>query len=218
MKNNKIYFFFLLSLFLISCNGNDPQDDDSDLKKELQSDTINEEKKKPFEILFEETAFKDEYSLSLLRELGEGVCDPSQKDLENYIKPACNPKFFKLMPFKEETPMKDAFILAIKSRVHGFPIRRAFIYQRENGQLIKVNGFAANLIDIRKSDNNYKNLVLRFADEFQNHFNCLYTWRNNHYEFEKVEEINDSPIKKQFQDSMNIEIQKLIELNGMQRL
>lgn len=215
---NYTYFFFALSILISSCKGDDPSRDISDSEKNTLPSKTTEQKNKPFEILFEESSFQDEYSLSLLRELGEGICSPTQKDLENYIKPACNPKFFKLIPFKEETPMKDAFILVIKSRVHGFPIRRVFIYQRENGQLIKVNGFASNLIDIRKSDTKHKNLVLRFSDEYQNHFNCLYVWRNNHYEYERVEEINDSPVKKQFQDSMNMEIHKLIEVNGMQRL
>lgn len=210
-----LVFSLILSTIFISCKGNESETPEikEDEKLEVKNETT-----KPVEVLFNEVAFTEDQSLPLLRELGESICNPAEKDLENYIRPACNPKFFKFFPFIEGTQMKDAFILLIKSKVHAFPIRRMFIYQREKGKLVKINGFAANLIEMRKSATKHDDLVLRFNDKDQNHFNCLYVWRSNHYEFEKVEQINDSNVKKEFQDSMNIEIQKEIELNGMQKL
>lgn len=208
--------FFCLSLLILVASCGDTEEPAERKPKEKKNEIVEAEKE--LEVLFDETVFRDDQSLPLLRELGESICNPAEKDLENYIRPACNPKFFKFFPFRDKVPMKDAFVLLIKARVHGFPIRRTFVYQREKGKLVKVNGFAANLIGLRRSDSGYKDLVLRFSDEYQNHFNCLYVWRSNHYEFEKVEEINDASIKKEFQDSMNTEIHKVIELNGMQKL
>lgn len=213
MKQLTLTVFFLGILF-ISCKGNETETDQPE--KETPEEAKAPEKE--LEVLFDQTTFQDDQSLPLLRELGEGVCNPSEKDLENYVRPACNAKFFKLFPFRENTPMRDAFVMLVKARVHNFPIRRTFVYQREKGKLVKVNGFAANLIGMRKSASGYKDLVLRFNDEDQNHFNCLYVWRSMHYEFEKVEQINDADVKKEFQDSMNIEIHKVIETNGMQNL
>ncbi|MCE3295740.1 MAG: hypothetical protein K0R65_1454 [Crocinitomicaceae bacterium] len=206
---------FCFSLLLFSCSGNDPETDEPATKEPAEAE---KEPEKELEILFDQTTFTDDQSLPLLRELGEGVCNPAEKDLENYFRPACNAKFFKLFAFRENTPMKDAFVLLVKARVHNFPIRRTFIYQREKGKLVKVNGFAANLIGMRKTASDYKDLVLRFNDEDQNHFNCVYTWRSMHYEFDRVEQINDANIKKEFQDSMNVEIHKLIETKGLQNL
>lgn len=211
-----LFFLPLISIFfLISCNGNEKDPTVKPIKKET---VVTNPDQKKIEVLFEEATFQDKQSLPLLRELGEGICNPVEKDLENYIRPACDPKFFKFFPFKEQTEMKDAFVLLIKAKVHGFPIRRTFVYQREAGKLIKVNGFAANLIEMRKSKSKHDDLVLRFNDKYQNHFNCLFVWRNNHYEYEKVEQINDSDIKKELQDSMNIEIFKEIELEKMLQL
>ena len=206
---------FCFTFLLVSCNGNETVPEDP--KGKEKEETVKEPEKE-LEVLFQETTFTDDQSLLLLRELGEGVCNPAEKDLENYIRPACNPKFFKLFAFRENVPMKDAFVMLVKARVHNFPIRRTFIYQREKGKLIKVNGFAANLIGLRKAASGYKDLVLRFNDEDQNHFNCVYTWRSMHYEFDRVEQINDADVKKEFQDSMNVEIHTLIESKGLQNL
>lgn len=205
----------MLLILFFSCQG---EEEIQDKPKQDEPKIEQSDIEKPVEVLFDATTFSDDQSLQLLRELGEGICNPAEKDLENYIRPACNAKFFKFFPFKENTPMKDAFILLIKARVHGFPIRRTFIYQRENGKLVKVNGFAANLIGMQKSKNGHDDLFLRFADKDQNHFNCLFVWRSNHYEFEKVNEINDSKVKAEFQDSMNLEINKELELNGLQKI
>ncbi len=210
----KIAFLFFAIIVFNSCK-NDLDDVEDPIKVEDKTEKKGEEN---IEVLFNETVFSDDLSLKLLKELGHGICNPSEKDPENYINPPCSSKFFKLFDFKEKTSMSDAFILLIKSNVHDFPLRRIYIYQREKGKLIKVNSFVANLIGKRKSKTEYQDLVLRFADKDQNHFNCIYVWRNNHYEYDRVEQINDSDVKVEFRDSMNLEILKVIEDNGMQNI
>lgn len=211
---NKIYFVGALLVFglLSACKTDLPNTDKDPVKIEekVKKDSSN------IEVLFDETKFSSKIELDLLKELGLGMCNPNEKDLKNYKNPACDPKFFKFFTFKKDTPIKNGFLLLVKSMVHEFPLRRLFVFQRIDNKLVKVNGFIANLIAKRPSSTIYDDLVLRFRDEEQNFFNCVYSWRNNHYEFDRVEQINDANIKPVFQDSMNLEIEKMIELNRMQ--
>lgn len=205
-----IAFSFIISL-IGSCK-NEPE-----IKNDEQKNTPVEQKDPAnIEILFDDTKFSSNTELSLLKELGLGMCDPNQKDLSNYKVPACDPKFFKFLPFNKSIPLKNGFLLLVKSMVHDFPLRRLFVFQRVEGKLVKVNGFIANLIGKRPNSSGNDDLVLRFRDEEQNFFNCVYVWKNNHYEYNRVEQINDANIKPMFQDSMNVDIQKMIELKRLQ--
>lgn len=170
------------------------------------------------ECLFDETTFASQDEYPLLKELK--ICDETQKDLNNHDVPACNPKFFKFYPFIENKKLKDAFVLLIKSRVQGFPLRRVLVFEREGKELVKVNGFVANLIGKRKSVSKHDDLILRFNDKVGMgevvFYNCLYVWKDKHYVFKQVEQINDASIKPQYQDSMNVEIETVISKNRME--
>lgn len=170
------------------------------------------------ETLFDQTTFPSDVEPLLLKELE--ICNINQRDLQNHFDPACNPKFFRFFQYIENKSLKDAFILQIKARVNDFPLRRLLIFEREKGILVKVNGFVANLIGTRKSKSKHDDLILRFNDDLGQgdivFYNCLYQWENNHYVFKKVEQINDSNIKTEFQDSMNNEISSIIKENRME--
>lgn len=168
---------------------------------------------KNIEILFNEVKFSDPKMLDLLYELK--ICDPNQKDLNNAIQPACNPKFFHVLPFIENEKIENAFILVIRSGVHDWPLRRALVYQREQGKLVLVNTFVAHLIGMRKSASRHDDLVLQFFDEYENRLQCLYKWKENRYQYVRIEKIEGSNIKKELQDSMNVEIAKVIRDNKM---
>lgn len=168
---------------------------------------------KNIEILFNEVKFSDPKMLDLLYELK--ICDPNQNDLNNAVQPACNPKFFHVLPFIENQKIENAFILVIRSGVHDWPLRRALVYQREQGKLVLVNTFVAHLIGMRKSVSQHDDLVLQFFDEYENRLQCLYKWKENRYQFVRVEKIEGNNIKKEMQDSMNVEIAKVIRDNKM---
>ncbi|TNE52757.1 MAG: hypothetical protein EP338_14050 [Bacteroidetes bacterium] len=223
--NKTTFFVLLLGAFsLVACKSDPDPDFDHTTdhgnsgahgtkhgelgKKDQDSSSI--------EVLFTDQEFKHKTERQLLIELGMGMCNPNETDEENYKLPPCSPKFFKLFPYQQNKELEDAFVLLVKSRVHDFPLRRVFVFQRVDGKLVKVNGFVANLIGNRKAKGNHNDLVLRFSDEDQNHFNCRYSWRNEHYEFAEVEQINDANIKAVYQDSMNLEIEELILRNRMQ--
>lgn len=206
MKN---WLFFVIGLVLISCQEEVPK---TKVKPKLKVGTQTN-----IECLFDETTFPSNHEFELLKELK--ICDVAQRDLNNYLVPACNPKFFKFFTFAENKKLKDAFLLLIKSKVQGFPLRRVLVFEREGKELVKVNGFVANLIGKRKSASRYDDLILRFNDKVGGEevvfYNCLYVWKDKHYVFKQVEQINDAIIKPEFQDSMNFEIETVISKNRM---
>ena len=205
----KGWIYFVLVVFFVSCNEEPKKQQAKPLTKVGTQTNI--------ECLFDETTFPSNDEFELLKELK--ICDVAQRDLNNYLVPACNPKFFKFFTFAEHKKLKDAFLLLIKSKVQGFPLRRVLIFEREGKELVKVNGFVANLIGKRKSASKYDDLILRFNDKVGGEevvfYNCLYVWKDKRYVFKQVEQINDANIKSQFQDSMNVEIEAVITKNRM---
>ncbi|MBI2257728.1 MAG: hypothetical protein HYU67_02390 [Flavobacteriia bacterium] len=217
-KNLNYKFILIIVLFVSFSCKNEIQEKkkNEDKKSNISLKNQVEEDNKNIEVLFDKKTFDESSDKELLKELGIEMCNPNEKDLSNFKLPACDPKFFKLFPLKYQFPKKNGFILLVKSLVHDFPLRRVFIFQREKNKLVKVNGFIGNLIGKRPKSALFDDIIIRFSDTDQNHFNCLYEWRNRRYEYVKVEQINDANIKKEFQDSMNVEILKWIELNRMQ--
>ena len=205
----KKWCYFVVGLLVVAC-----QEEVSKVKVKPEVKTGNQTN---IECLCDETTFATPDEYPLLKELK--ICDQTQKDLNNYDVPACNPKFFKFYPFIEHKELRDAFVLLIKSRVQGFPLRRVLVFEREGKELVKVNGFVANLIGKRKSASKHDDLILRFNDQVGQgevvFYNCLYVWKDKRYVFKQVEQINDANIKSQFQDSMNVEIETVITKNRM---
>lgn len=165
------------------------------------------------EILFDQEKFTDAKIPELLKELK--ICSSTQTNLNNASDPACDPKFFHARPFIENEPVENAFLLVIRAGVHDWPLRRLLVYQREQGKLVLVNTFVANLIGVRKSPSKHDDLVLQFFDEYENRLQCLYKWKENRYQYVAVEKIEGRKIKKELQDSMNVEIAKVIAQNKM---
>ena len=130
------------------------------------------------------------------------------------FRPACSPRFFKFFPLDNGATLKNGFILLVKATVRGSETRKTKIFQREKGTLVLVNGFNGTIIERRKSATKYDDLVIRFGnriDKTLHHFNCLFKWNGGKYLFEACEEINDNRVKKEFKDSMNLEIKTMLE-------
>jgi hypothetical protein len=199
---------FLLIFIVFSACKDEPKDLPMNI---IDNQEVKNEKN--IEILFDEVKFSNPKMLDLLYELK--ICDANQKDLNNAIQPACNPKFFHVLPYIENEKIENAFILVIRSGVHDWPLRRALVYQREQGKLVLVNTFIAHLIGMRKSTSGHDDLVLQFFDEYENRLQCLFKWKENRYQYVRVEKIEGSNIKKELQDSMNMEIAKVIRDNKM---
>ena len=208
----KYTFLILLSLSLFSCktDAKKTEDDSSDLNSE-STPTVNLDKN--LEILFDESEFPNDKIPALLKELN--ICKTEQTNLNNASDPACDPKFFHFESYAEGVPLENAFIVVLRAGVHDWPVRRTMVYTRENGKLILVNTFVGNLVGKKQSPSGKNDLVIQFFDEYENRLECNYKWKDDRYQYASVSRIEGSKIKKQLQDSMNVEIFKVLKKNKL---
>ena len=220
MKILKTQYLLFLGLIiacfgcLMSCSGETEENHET---KGLQLETGNVT---AVETLFDKDEFEDPKMAELLKELN--LCKDVEFDSLDYMNPACSPRFYRFFKLTDKTPLENGFMLQIKSKVSGFPLRRLLIFVREGGQLVKANGFVANLIGRRKTNTGYDDLLLRFNDNVDGEitfYNCYYSWNGGRYEFKSVEVIEGAswggPVKAEFKDSMSAEIKKVITDKGM---
>jgi len=140
----------------------------------------------------------------LLHEIG--ICDTLTLKDNNLDEPACSPRFFRFFPLKNNTDFQNGFMLLVRSGVHAFPTRRLLIFQRESNQLVQVNGFNGYLIERRKSNTEYDDIVIRFFERFDKQkyfYHCLFSWDQGKYNYVKCEEINDQKVKIEKVDSVS---------------
>lgn len=199
--------------FLMGCDDSD--DDNLEIKPKnapVVDNTISTD--------FTTNTFSSKVEEDLLREIH--ICDPNVKSEDSLLRPACSPKLFRFFKLNKSIPLKNGFILLAKAGVGGIPLRRVLIFQREQGVLVKVNGFVGNIIEKRNSKSGFDDIVIRFADNIENdhlaYYNCLFTWKNGKYEYVNCEVIDEGEphrIKAEFMDSMAVEIQKILIKNQM---
>ncbi len=200
----KTTLLLLFAFSVFSC-----QNKESD--KENQNKKIEVGKITHIETLFDETTFVDSLDYKLLSELQ--ICEIKKSDTS--ICAECSPKNFRILPFKNNTPKKDAFILQIKAltilkgQTVKLPVRHLILFERENGQLVKVNGFRGNLIATRESDSGAKDLIVRFYIPDEKAFlNCLFSWNGKKYRFISVEAIDGAGGHGAVKESVKEEVSK----------
>jgi len=208
----------ICALFLNSCSNEG--DEEGIVNQNLSTEDIDSSKIEEIETLFDKDIFDDPQKEMLLKELK--VCSEENKGSKDYMNPACSPRFFELFPVTTKTALNDAFILQMKAKTNGFPLRRLLVFIRDKGVLVKVNGFVANLIERRVTQSGYDDLVLRFnhiEQEQDVFFNCLFKWSGSSYEYHSVEVIEGvgwgGPVKKELRDSVSVEVKKDILKNKM---
>lgn len=174
------------------------------------------------ETLFDETAFEYPESVELLREIN--ICSDEQVDGEGNPVTPCSPELFKFFPLKEGTPLNDGFILLVKANTGGIALRRVLVFERENGALVKVNGFIGNLIGTKKKAGSNNDLLIRFIDKIEGSdvfYHCIFSWENGKYEFKTVEVIHEPAgdfygrVKESVKDSVSQDIFKILMDNKM---
>lgn len=211
----KYFLILVIGLSLFACS-EDPKSGDSTTKNNPTAPPVINN----IETLFDKDVFDDPKKEMLLKELK--ICSDKNKGPEDYMNPACSPRFFELIPFAENIPLENAFILQVKSKVNGFPLRRLLIFVRERDQLVKVNGFVGNLIGTKKSSSKYYDLILRFNDKDQGEdifYNCTFAWDGTTYKYKSVEQIYGpgfgGDVKAELKDSISKEVYKDIMDNKM---
>jgi len=161
--------------------------------------------------------FSGTTEIELLKELR--VCDSTAPNDKNLDRPSCSPRFFRFFSYKKNAELRNNFILLVRSGVNGFPARRLLIFARENGQLVKTNGFIGYIIEKRRIKNKlHDDIVIRFYEKYYDQkyfYNCLFSWKDQRYEFVKCEAIGappkgDEAIKPELIDSVSSEIYKIL--------
>ena len=213
---NLLYIFGLL-IVIFACKGEDSE-------KEGEHDSVDTEIGDivHVETLFDEKKFPDASHFELLKELD--ICDTLPANVVGCA--SCTPEFFKIHAFKETGDIKDAFMVQIKAltvlkgQSIPLPVRHLMVFERENGSLVKINGFRGNLIATRANDSGYKDLVIRFyIPEDDAFINCLFVWKDKKYSFKSAEAIEGGgghgAIKAEFKDSISGIVYQSLMSNGM---
>ncbi len=209
-KYSTIILVFSLLAFFSCKNDSDDLEDPTNSSNSTQSDSESKlEKPKEYEeeveVIFQENKENTSVENKLLQAVN--LCNPTQKDMKNYLSPACDSKFFKVLPLISAKTIEDNFLVVCRSGVQGFPLRRILIFTKENEQYTTTNTFMADLIGMETSKvSEYKDLILQFMDTDENRFECRYKWREGRYAYDKVIKINGNKIKPQYLDSMKVVI------------
>lgn len=194
--------FVFSSLLLFTGCKDDPKTD------ELKADEIVQE---DFE--FDEETFKDSLQLEILKELD--ICDLNFSDSSMYA--PCTPEYFQIIPFDPKRPMKDAFILYVKAAIplKGqpllLPVRHVIVFERENGSLVRANGFRGEMVEMRENGDAPKDLVVAlYLTGDETLFDCLFKYKEGKYSFESVEALDWGEglrnVKESLKDSVSKEV------------
>ena len=160
---------------------------------------------------FNTNSFSSKNEANLLKNLG--LCDSTINWSEDLDKPSCTPNFFRVFPLKKGLDIAQGCMVLMKAGVNHFPVRRFVIYEKEGAQMIQANGFIGYPIEFRPQDQNYDDVVIRFFERYEGQkyfYNCLFTWKQNRYQYVRCEQINDANIKPEKQEQVSAEILKIL--------
>ena len=165
---------------------------------------------------FNTNTFSSKQEAALLKNLQ--LCDSTIQWSEDENRPSCTPNFFRIFPLRKGLDINQGCMVLLKAGVNGFPVRRFVIYEKEGEQLIQANGFIGYPIEFRPKANSYDDVVIRFFERFEGEkyfYNCLFTWKQNRYQFVRCEQINDANIKPEKQADVSAEILQILNEKQM---
>jgi len=160
---------------------------------------------------FNTNTFSTKQEAALLKNLR--LCDSTIQWSEDENRPSCTPNFFRVFPLRKGLDINQGCMVLLKAGVNGFPVRRFVIYEKEGEQLIQANGFIGYPIEFRPKANSYDDVVIRFFERYEGEkyfYNCLFTWKQNRYQFVRCEQINDANIKPEKQADVSAEILQIL--------
>ena len=205
----QILFLFLTLIILTSCGAGEDEIKSDKSKEDSTSVAGFEDARADFS----EKYFADPKHLELIKELD--ICLMLDQDSTVYA--VCSPENFRIIPFKDGVDIKDAFILQMKAGIvlkgQKLPLkeRNIVVFEREAGELVKVNGYRGDMTAIRPGDNGAQDLVITFYSELdETFFDCIFKWNGKRYDFKFVEALNYGDgyraVKESMMDSLSKEI------------
>ncbi len=155
--------------------------------------------------------FSGDQEPQLLKNLG--LCDSTIELSDQLNRPSCTANFFRFFPLKKNLDLSEGCMILLKAGVNEFPARRFIVYEKEDQNLIQANGFVGYPIEFRPNKDKYDDVVIRFFERYQDEkyfYNCLFTWKQNRYQFVCCEQINDKNIKPEKQTEVSAEILQIL--------
>lgn len=199
---NKLFYTCALIFILASCGS-----DEEPVKKE--KDTT--EDVETFD--FSGKVFKDSIHLKLLKELD--ICELELADSSMYA--PCTPEYFQIYPFHKDRPVEDAFVLYVKAAIplkgqpFLLPVRHVIVFERENGKLVRTNGYRGELVGMSENKNGFKDLMIAlYLTGDETTFDCLFKYKDGQFSFHSVDALDwgegNRKIKEDLKDSLSKEV------------
>ncbi|MEY3967405.1 MAG: hypothetical protein RL137_305 [Bacteroidota bacterium] len=160
---------------------------------------------------FNTNTFSSKDEPKILKELK--LCDSSIQWSEDLNRPSCTPNYFRVFPLKKGLDISQGCMVLLKAGVNGFPVRRFVVYEKEGSQFVQANGFIGYPIEFRPQAKTYDDVVIRFFERYEEEkyfYNCLFTWKQNRYQFVRCEQINDANIKPEKQKEVSAQILQIL--------
>jgi hypothetical protein len=141
------------------------------------------------------------------------LCDSTIQWSEDLNRPSCTPNYFRVFPLKKGLDIAQGCMVLLKAGVNGFPVRRFVVYEKEGTEMVQANGFIGYPIEFRPQAKTYDDVVIRFFERYEGQkyfYNCLFTWKQNRYQYVRCEQINDADIKPEKQTQVSAEILQIL--------
>jgi hypothetical protein len=210
MRNKKLLWFIgvLMALLLVIYYFN------------VSRNTLDEDPKKPtiektegvqVSTDFNTNTFESKAEPKVLKDLN--LCDSTIQWSDDLLRPSCTPNYFRVFPLKKGLDVAQGCMVLLKAGVNGFPVRRFVVYEREGKEMVQANGFIGYPIEFRPQAQTYDDVVIRFFERFEGQkyfYNCLFTWKQNRYQYVRCEQINDANIKPEKQAQVSAEILQIL--------
>lgn len=160
---------------------------------------------------FNTNTFESKAEPKVLKALN--LCDSTIQWSDDLLRPSCTPNYFRVFPLKKGLDVAQGCMVLLKAGVNGFPVRRFVVYEREGKEMVQANGFIGYPIEFRPQAQTYDDVVIRFFERFEGQkyfYNCLFTWKQNRYQYVRCEQINDANIKPEKQAQVSAEILQIL--------
>ncbi|MFT5861104.1 MAG: hypothetical protein ACI865_003223 [Flavobacteriaceae bacterium] len=205
----QILFLFLTVILVSSCgSGGDEINSDKPIEDSTSVAGFHDVRAD-----FSKKDFENPKHLEIIKELD--VC--LMLDQDSTVFAVCSPENFRIIPFKDGADIKDAFILQMKAGIvlkgQKLPLkeRNIVVFEREAGELVKVNGFRGDMTAMRPGDSGAQDLVITFySDLDETFFDCIFKWNGKRYDFKFVEALDYGEgyraVKESIMDSLSKEI------------
>lgn len=160
---------------------------------------------------FNTNTFSSKAEPKVLKDLK--LCDSTIQWSEDLNRPSCTPNYFRVFPLKKGLDIAQGCMVLLKAGVNGFPVRRFVVYEKEGTEMVQANGFIGYPIEFRPQAKTYDDVVIRFFERYEGQkyfYNCLFTWKQNRYQYVCCEQINDADIKPEKQTQVSAEILQIL--------